>query len=99
MADKTTPIPGMTGKGVAPVPIPAIEKAINKYERKKEARCNASPDEIAAKGELTRILHESREKLPVNSAGEHFYRYEGVDYALEESLRRRKVDSGDDGTD
>ncbi len=89
----------LEGQGVAELSIPEIDKAINKYERKKEARCNASPDEIAAKGELKKILHANRAALPLNEAGVPFYRYEGVDYALEEKLTRKKVDTGDDGED
>lgn len=87
---------GLTGKGVEELKIPDIDKAINKYERKKEARCKMSPEEISAKTALKDLLHENRAKLPLNEDGEHFYRYDGVDYVLKESLRRRKVDEGGD---
>ena len=89
----------MTGKGVELLSIPAIDKAAAKYEQKKDARCKVSPAEVAAKDELLTTLHAHRDKLPKNEEGNFYYRYEGVDYVLEESLKRKKVTSGDDGQD
>ncbi len=92
----------LSGKGVEPLRIPDIEKAAKKYETKKEARCQASPDEIAAKKELAALLHQHRDELPTNGDGNRFYRYNGgdepTDYILEEKLKRRKV-GGEDGED
>ena len=85
--------------GVAKLVIDAIDKAVSKYERKKEARCAISPAEVAAKDELLQALHDHRDKLPKNEDGNFFYRYEGVDYVLEESLKRKKVEAGDGGVD
>lgn len=82
----------MSGPGVSPLEIPAIEKAINKYQKKKEARCQASPGEIAAKQELREQLHAHRDELPKNAQGTPFYRYEDRDYLLEESLKIQKVE-------
>lgn len=96
---KTPDLPGVEGVGVAPLSIPEIDKAVTKYERKKEARCAASPDEIAAKSELKRLLHEHRDQLPKNEQGQYFYRVDNVDYILDESLKRRKVDTGEDSED
>lgn len=87
------------GPGVVPLTIADIDKAINKYERKKEARCAASPDEIAAKAQLKAVLHANRDALPKNEAGVPFYRFEDVDYVLEEKLLRRKVDTGEEDGD
>jgi hypothetical protein len=99
MVEKTGELPAMTGKGVEKLIIPAIDKAVVKYEQKKDARCKVSPAEVAAKDELLVALHKNRDKLPKNEEGNFFYRYEGVDYVLEESLKRKKVSSGDDGVD
>lgn len=88
---KQTEIP-MQGEGVAPLKINELDKAIAKYQRKKEARCAVSPDEIAAKNEVRGLLHQHRDKLPVNAEGVPFYRCEDRDYVLEEKLRIRKVD-------
>lgn len=73
-----------------------MEKCINKYERKKEARCAASPDEIAAKRELFATLHAHAAELPVNGEGQKYYRFDSVDYILEEKLKRRAADDGSD---
>lgn len=95
----TEELPGVEGPGVAPISIPEIDKAVTKYERKKEVRCSASPDEIAAKKELTALLHQHREKLPKNGDGLPFYRYDEKDYFLEEKLKCRKVGGEEDGED
>lgn len=87
---------GLTGPGVEAVEIPEIEKAISKYQRLKEARCVASPPEIAAKTALRTLLHQHRDKLPVNGDGTPFYRSDGRDYVLEEKLKVRKVETADD---
>lgn len=93
--DKTDDLPGVTGPGVAPLVIPEIAKRVNKYERMKDARCQASPGEVAAKRELRAALHENAASLPLNDEGQRFYRHEGVDYILEETLKRRAADDGD----
>ena len=94
MAKRTEDLPGVEGEGVSPLKIPDLDRAIVKYERKKEARCQASPDELAAKKELRDCLHEHRDELPKTSDGVPFYRYDERDYLLEEKLKVRKVDDG-----
>lgn len=86
----------LKGQGVEALEIEAIEKAISKYERKKEARCTASPGEIAAKKEVADLLHAHRDKLPVNGDGIPFYRCDGRDYLLMEKLKVRKVEEEDE---
>jgi hypothetical protein len=90
---------GLTGAGVEAIEIPEIEKAISKYQRKKQARCEASPGEIEAKRELAEILHTHREKLPVNGDGVPFYRSDDRDYLLLETLKVRRVDTDDEDED
>lgn len=94
---KNEDLPGIEGDGVAPLKIPDIDKAINKYQRKKEARCAVSPDEIAAKNELRARLHQHREELPRNAEGVPFYRYDDRDYLLEEKLKVQIVDTEENG--
>lgn len=94
---KTDDLPGMTGKGVVGVVIPSLTKAINAYERKKEARCQVSPGEVAAKREVLHLLAKHRDELPVNEEGHRFYRHDGVDYILDEVMKRRTADEADDG--
>lgn len=87
---------GLSGAGVEALEIPEIDKAIAKYQRKKEARCQVSPGEIAAKQELRDLLHAHREELPVNGDGIPFYRSDDRDYLLEEKLKVRKVETADE---
>lgn len=100
MPKKTTPdLPGVEGEGVSPLCIPEIEKAIRKYQRMKDARMAATPEEVDAKTEVRRLLHQHRSELPVNGDDVPFYRFEEKDYVLEEKLKVRAVDdgSGDEG--
>lgn len=85
----------LKGEGVEVLEIPEIEKAIAKYQRKKEARCAESPGEVAAKQDLQKLLHAHRDELPKTSDGVPFYRSEGRDYLLEERLKVRKVEAPD----
>lgn len=96
---KTLEFPTITegGAGVASLVIPEVAKAVSKYEKKKEARCNASPGEIVAKAELKELLHAHRDKLPKNDNGNPFYRHDGTDYVLEEKLKR--VSADEEGSD
>lgn len=94
MATKNEELPGMKGPGVEIPSIKAIDNAISKYEDAKERRCKMSPREVAAKGELLEVLHKNRDKLPLNEDGHPFYRAEGVDYVLEETLKRSKAQDG-----
>lgn len=93
----TSDLPGIEGEGVSPLSIPELDKAINRYQKKKEARCEASPDEVAAKKEVRTILHAHRDELPVNGEDVPFYRYESRDYLLEEKLKVRAVDEDGEG--
>jgi hypothetical protein len=94
--DHSAEIPGMTGTGVAPLVIDEVDKAVKKYEREKNKRCEASPGELAAKRDLAKLLRAHQGELHVNEDGEYFYRTDGVDYILETKLKRRKADDGDE---
>lgn len=96
---KTPDLPGVTGPGVAPLVISSISKLVEKYERAKDKRCQASPTEISAKRELAAELHAHLDELPKNEDGQRFYRHEGVDYILEEKLKRRAADDGSQDAD
>lgn len=89
-------LPGVTGKGVERLKIKKIDNAIAKYEAAKEKRCKASPDEIASKQALQKVMHEHIDQLPKNEEGLPYYRSdEDVDFILEESIKRRKAPSSD----
>lgn len=94
---KTDDLPGIgSGKGVVGVVIPSLTKAINAYERKKDARCQVSPGEVSAKREVLALLAKNRDALPVNEQGHRFYRHDGVDYILDEVMKRRTADEADE---
>ena len=88
---KNSELPGMEGEGVALLEIDEIDKAISKYQRKKDARCQVSPAELEAKRDLRAALHKHRDKLPVTKEGVPFYRSEGRDYILQEKLTIEQV--------
>jgi hypothetical protein len=91
-APKTTELPGMKGPGVEVLVIAEIDAAVDTYEKKKAKRCEVSPAEIAAKRELRDLLIQNREKLHVDKeTGKRFYRREGVDYIIEETIKRHAV--------
>lgn len=96
---KNSELPGMGGEGVAVLEIAEVDKAISKYQRKKEARCQVSPGEIEAKRELRAALHKHRDKLPLTAEGVPYYRSDGRDYFLEETLKVRKVETDEDDDD
>lgn len=96
MSRKTQELPNMEGPGVAPLEIPEIDKAINRYQKRKEARCAESPGEVAAKKELKALLHAHRDKLPRNEEGTPFYRYDDRDYLLEEKLSVKRAEGAED---
>jgi hypothetical protein len=92
----TEELPAMEGAGIAPLVIPELDRAVSKYEREKNKRCEASPGEIASKRELTKLLTAHAGELHVNEDGHRFYRTDGVDYIIEEKMKRRKADDGDE---
>lgn len=96
---KTPDLPGITGVGVAAIQIAEIDKAVTRYERKKEEWTKTSPGVVDAKRELRSILHAHREELPKNEDGEPFYRCDGVLYTLKESVKRTAADDEDSRED
>ena len=53
---KQPELEGMTGPGVAPVVIPEIDKAAEKYVNIRDKRMLLTEDEIEAKGLLTELM-------------------------------------------
>jgi len=102
-ADKPKPqeLPGVTGPGVEPLKIPALDKFIVAYEKAKERRCAESPGELQAKKELKFALHQQAANLPTNADGVKYYPSNDFekDYILEERLKVKKFGADDDGSD
>lgn len=100
MNPQTGELAGVSGKGADRVSIEAVDKAIRKYEKKKDARCAETPGERDAKKELMAALHANLESLPRNAEGKRFYRYEVQDgkfkdYIIEDKLVMKVVDEED----
>lgn len=95
--NKTGSLPAMTGPGVEVPKNPVLDKFIRKYEKAKEVRCSASPDEVAAKKELQFAMHQQKASLQTNDEGFSFYRSEEFekDYVLQEKLKMKKFGAED----
>lgn len=97
-ADTGTPeIPEITkgGPGVARLMIPDIDVAVSRYEKMKQKRCEASPGEVAAKKELRMVLLANRDQLHQDDTGARFYRKNGKDYVIVETIKLRDADDGE----
>lgn len=99
MPKKNQDLPGVEGEGISPLCIPELDKAIAKYEKRKDARVAESPGELESKRELKVLLHLNREKLPLNGDGVPFYRCDDRDYVLDEKLVIKTVGDDTDGED
>lgn len=85
---------GLKGEGVEELRIPAIDKKVCAYEEAKKRRCKESPKEVAAKVELLDALKKHREKLLKRQDGTLFYRRDGRDYDLVETLKAHDAEDG-----
>ena len=67
--------PPMSGPGVSPIKIKAIDKAAREYIPAKDARVAASRDEVAAKQKLLDLIHKYRAEIGVDKDGVCRYRF------------------------
>lgn len=72
---KTQELTGMTGPGVEPLKVPAIDLALSVYVPVRERRMRETPKEVEAKGKVVAAFHAHLDELPRNDAGEPFYRW------------------------
>lgn len=84
-------LPHMTGKGVAPVRIPAIDKLVEIYVRKRDARMEQLRIEVEAKEDLIAALHEFSEQIGKNKEGEIIYRHDDLLVTLTTGKEKLKV--------
>lgn len=68
-------LPGIEGKGVAPVSIPRINKLCDAYIRERDKRCAQTPNEVAAKQKLIEAIHAHADQIGKDRNGELVYRY------------------------
>lgn len=84
------------GKGAEAIKIPAIEKALDKYEPLKDRRCKAMVPEKAAKLELIAAIHKHADKLPKDEFGSIIYRYGDRVIYLESQEKLSILDADED---
>jgi hypothetical protein len=92
-------LPGITGKGVAPVSIPKINKLCDVYVAARDTRMENLKREVEAKTKLIDEIHEHIDQIGEDSNGEVVYRYEDTVITLkpgEEKLKVKAVGSGED---
>lgn len=69
-------LPGVDGPGVGLVQIPEVNRAAGDYFRKKEARCEMTPEEVKAKKKLMDLLHAHEDKIGRDADGVLRYTFE-----------------------
>jgi hypothetical protein len=93
-------LPGIVGKGVAPVSIPKINKLCDVYVAARDSRMSRLKDEVEAKTKLVDAIHDHIEQIGEDSNGEVVYRYEDTVITLkpgEEKLKVKAVGSSGEG--
>jgi len=86
----------INGVGVAPIKIPAIEKAARAYVTVRDDRMALTEKEVAAKSKLVEVIHANQEQLGKNPKGEVIYRFDDLQVILKggkENVKVRSVDS------
>ncbi len=84
-------LPGIEGKGVAPVSIASINKLVKAYLRKKEARNDAGKEFTEAEDALSEEIHKHEEEIGVDNNGEIVYRYEDNVITVKPGKEKLKV--------
>lgn len=97
---KTSDLPGITGKGVAPVRIKAVDDAAEEYVKVRDRRMGLTKKEVQAKQTLIDLLHKNSEKIGADEEGIMRYEYDDVVVELspgKETLKVRTASSPDGG--
>jgi hypothetical protein len=75
---KNPDLPGVSGPGVAPVRIKAIDRLAAIYADARDQRIEASGPEIKAKKNLIAVLHEHEKEIGRDGEGILRYEYDDV---------------------
>lgn len=97
---KTSDLPGITGKGVAPIRIKAVDDAAEEYVKIRDRRMGLTKKEVQAKTNLIDIIHKNAEKIGADDEGIMRYEYDDVVVELspgKEQLKVRTATSPDGG--
>lgn len=86
----------INGVGVAPIKIPAIDKAARVYISVRDDRMALTEKECAAKSKLVEVVHEHETAIGRNPEGALIYRFDDLQVTLKggkENVKVRSVDS------
>ena len=97
---KITDLPGMVGKGVAPISIPEVDKLVDGYVRARDVRMAHTKTEVEAKTKLIDALRGYADKIGSDKDGTITYRHDDLIVVLRHGKDDLKVRSetpeGDD---
>jgi len=88
---KNPELPGVSGPGVSPISIPAVDTAAAAYVRERDKRMAESKRETAAKQKLVDLLHEHAKEIGTDKNGEIVYRYDDFVVSLKPGKETLKV--------
>jgi hypothetical protein len=88
---KSTELPGMTGKGVAPVSIPEVDALVDDYVKKRDARMERTKLEVEAKDKLITSLRYHAAKIGADADGAITYRHDDLIVTLKHGKDDLKV--------
>jgi hypothetical protein len=88
---KVIDLPGIEGKGVAPLRIADVDKLAEAYVRERDKRLKMTPREVAAKQNLIAALH-AHDKEIRQSDGKLVYRYDEMVITLTPGKEKLKVE-------
>jgi rare lipoprotein A (peptidoglycan hydrolase) len=88
---KTSDLPGISGTGVAPVRIKAVDDAAEEYVKVRDRRMGLTKKEVQAKQNLIDIIHKNAEKIGADNEGIMRYEYDDVVVELSPGKEQLKV--------
>lgn len=88
---RTSDLPGITGKGVAPKRIRAVDEKAEDYVKVRDRRMALTKKEIQAKNELIDILHKNATDIGADDEGIMRYEYDDVVVELSPGKEQLKV--------
>jgi hypothetical protein len=92
---KASDLPGITGKGVAPISIPEVDDCVDEYVGKRDKRMDMTRKEVEAKGKLIGALRANAEKIGTDKDGTIIYRHEDLIVTLKHGKDDLKVRTED----
>jgi hypothetical protein len=87
---KQSELPQMSGKGVAPLRIAAVDQLAEKYVAERDKRMRLTPREVTAKQNLIEALHKHEKELR-QPDGSLIYRYDEMVITLMPGKEKLKV--------